>query len=50
MLRADRYRTRDRAIGDEHLLLAVTARRGAVAAVLAEHGVTYASVERALAA
>ncbi|MET9431781.1 MULTISPECIES: Clp protease N-terminal domain-containing protein [unclassified Streptomyces] len=39
---------RDRYIGDEHLLLALTARPGVVADVLADHGVTYAGVERAL--
>ncbi|HET6857049.1 MAG TPA: Clp protease N-terminal domain-containing protein [Streptomyces sp.] len=38
----------DRFIGDEHLLLALTARPGVVADVLAEYGVTYASAERAL--
>ncbi|MFB7912814.1 Clp protease N-terminal domain-containing protein [Streptomyces sp. NPDC056061] len=39
---------RDRAIGDEHILLALTARPGAVADVLAAHGTTYESVSRAL--
>ncbi|MFF5723965.1 Clp protease N-terminal domain-containing protein [[Kitasatospora] papulosa] len=39
---------RDRFIGEEHLLLALTARPGVVADVLAEHGATYATVERAL--
>ncbi|MFF9909850.1 Clp protease N-terminal domain-containing protein [Streptomyces sp. NPDC013457] len=39
---------REAAIGDEHLLLALTARPGVVAEVLADHGVTYAAVERAL--
>lgn len=38
----------DRFIGEEHLLLALTARPGVVADVLAEHGATYAAVERAL--
>ncbi|MEW2403058.1 Clp protease N-terminal domain-containing protein [Streptomyces sp. NPDC046862] len=39
---------RDRHIGDEHLLLALTARPGVPAEVLADHGVTYAAVERVL--
>ncbi|MEW2603915.1 MULTISPECIES: Clp protease N-terminal domain-containing protein [Streptomyces] len=39
---------RDRFIGEEHLLLALTARPGVVADVLADHGATYATVERAL--
>ncbi|MEV6264540.1 Clp protease N-terminal domain-containing protein [Streptomyces sp. NPDC051784] len=39
---------RDRFIGEEHLLLALTACPGVVADVLAEHGATYATVERAL--
>ncbi|MET9591420.1 Clp protease N-terminal domain-containing protein [Streptomyces sp. NPDC006516] len=39
---------RDRFIGEEHLLLALTAGPGVVAEVLAEHGATYATVERAL--
>ncbi|MGC5346775.1 Clp protease N-terminal domain-containing protein [Streptomyces sp. DT171] len=39
----------DRSIGDEHLLLALTARPGGVVAdVLAEHDATYPTVERAL--
>lgn len=38
----------DRRIGDEHLLLALTARPGVVAEVLADHGVTYEAVERVL--
>ncbi|MGK5629345.1 Clp protease N-terminal domain-containing protein [Streptomyces sp. URMC 123] len=38
----------DRHIGDEHLLLALVARPGAVADVLAEHGATYAAVEQAM--
>ncbi|MFE9837312.1 Clp protease N-terminal domain-containing protein [Streptomyces sp. NPDC005551] len=39
---------RDRRIGDEHLLLALTARPGVPAEVLADHGVTYESVRRVL--
>jgi len=39
---------RDRRIGDEHLLLALTARPGVPAEVLADHGVTHASVWRVL--
>ncbi|MEU9352723.1 Clp protease N-terminal domain-containing protein [Streptomyces griseoloalbus] len=39
---------RDRHIGDEHILLALTARPGVPAEVLADHGVTYASVIRVL--
>ncbi|CAM5413989.1 Clp protease N-terminal domain-containing protein [Streptomyces atroolivaceus] len=39
---------RDRFIGEEHLLLALTACPGVAADVLAEHGATYATVERAL--
>ncbi|AJP03755.1 peptidase [Streptomyces cyaneogriseus subsp. noncyanogenus] len=35
---------RERHIGDEHILLALTARPGVAAEVLADHGVTYASV------
>ncbi|GAA2998107.1 Clp protease N-terminal domain-containing protein [Streptomyces fulvorobeus] len=38
----------DRFIGEEHLLLALTARPGVVADVLAEHGATYATVDRAM--
>ncbi|MCL6739067.1 Clp protease N-terminal domain-containing protein [Streptomyces neyagawaensis] len=38
----------DRHIGDEHLLLALTTRPGVPAEVLADHGVTYASLERVL--
>ncbi len=38
----------DRHIGDEHLLLALTARPGVPAEVLADHGVTYTAVERVL--
>ncbi|MFF1693831.1 Clp protease N-terminal domain-containing protein [Streptomyces sp. NPDC058257] len=39
---------RDRHIGDEHILFALTARPGAVSEVLADHGVTHESVERVL--
>ncbi|MFJ5263964.1 Clp protease N-terminal domain-containing protein [Streptomyces sp. NPDC088387] len=39
---------RDRRIGDEHLLLALTSRPGVPAEVLADHGVTYESVTRVL--
>ncbi|WP_306328620.1 Clp protease N-terminal domain-containing protein [Streptomyces venezuelae] len=39
---------KDREIGDEHLLLALTATGGVVAEVLADHGVTYAAVEGAV--
>ncbi|MFF1648469.1 Clp protease N-terminal domain-containing protein [Streptomyces sp. NPDC058240] len=38
----------DRCIGDEHLLLALTACPGVVADVLAAHGATYGTVNRAL--
>ncbi|MFJ6613769.1 Clp protease N-terminal domain-containing protein [Streptomyces sp. NPDC091289] len=38
----------DRFIGEEHLLLALTAMPGVVADVLAEHGATYTTVRRAL--
>ncbi|NUL14845.1 Clp protease N-terminal domain-containing protein, partial [Streptomyces lunaelactis] len=38
----------DRHIGGEHLLLALTARPGVAADVLAEHGATYEAVERAM--
>ncbi|WP_327326023.1 peptidase [Streptomyces sp. NBC_01210] len=38
----------DRCIGGEHLLLALVARPGVVADVLAEHGATYEAVERAM--
>ncbi|GHA82381.1 MULTISPECIES: Clp protease N-terminal domain-containing protein [Streptomyces] len=38
----------DRFIGEEHVLLALTACPGVVADVLADHGATYATVERAL--
>ncbi|AEM87151.1 Clp protease N-terminal domain-containing protein [Streptomyces violaceusniger] len=40
----------DKHIGDEHLLLALTARPGVAAHVLADHDVTYIQVERALTA
>ncbi|WP_406863085.1 Clp protease N-terminal domain-containing protein [Streptomyces sp. HUAS MG47] len=40
---------KDREIGDEHLLLALTTGGGVVAEALADHGVTYASVEDAVA-
>ncbi|MYS94869.1 MULTISPECIES: Clp protease N-terminal domain-containing protein [Streptomyces] len=39
---------RDRHIGDEHILLALTVRPGVPAEVLADHGVTYESVVRVL--
>ncbi|MFF2850719.1 Clp protease N-terminal domain-containing protein [Streptomyces sp. NPDC058001] len=39
---------RHRSIGDEHLLLALSARGGVVAEILADHGVTLASVDRVL--
>ncbi|MEH0575799.1 Clp protease N-terminal domain-containing protein [Streptomyces sp. B21-108] len=39
---------RERSIGDEHLLLALTARRGAPSEILTDHGVTYSSVTRVL--
>ena len=39
---------RDRHIGDEHILLALTASPGVPAEVLADHGVTSASVTRVL--
>ncbi|SBU92886.1 Clp amino terminal domain-containing protein, pathogenicity island component [Streptomyces sp. Ncost-T6T-1] len=38
----------DRFIGEEHLLLALTAKPGSVTDVLAEHGATYTAVEHAL--
>lgn len=38
----------DHHIGGEHILLALTARPGVVAEVLADHGATYAAVERAM--
>lgn len=39
---------RDRQIGDEHILFALTVRPGMVSEVLADHGVTHESVERVL--
>ncbi|MEU5365923.1 Clp protease N-terminal domain-containing protein [Streptomyces sp. NPDC005925] len=39
---------RDRHIGDEHILLALTTRPGVLAEVLADHGVTHESVSRVL--
>jgi ATP-dependent Clp protease ATP-binding subunit ClpA len=39
---------RDRHIGDEHILLALTMRPGVPAEVLADHGMTYASLVRVL--
>ncbi|MFI2733821.1 Clp protease N-terminal domain-containing protein [Streptomyces sp. NPDC018711] len=39
---------KDREIGDEHLLLALTALGGVVAEALADHGVTFTSVDTAL--
>ncbi|MFI8193229.1 Clp protease N-terminal domain-containing protein [Streptomyces sp. NPDC085946] len=39
---------RDRHIGDEHLLMALTVRPGVPAEVLADHGVTYTSLTRVL--
>ncbi|MET9504758.1 Clp protease N-terminal domain-containing protein [Streptomyces sp. NPDC006622] len=39
---------RDRHIGDEHILLALTARPGPPAEVLADHGVTHTSLTRVL--
>ncbi|MFH8241931.1 Clp protease N-terminal domain-containing protein [Streptomyces sp. NPDC018321] len=39
---------RDRWIGDEHILLALTVRPGVPAEVLADHGVTYESLTRVL--
>jgi ATP-dependent Clp protease ATP-binding subunit ClpA len=39
---------RDRHVGDEHILLAMTVRPGVPGEVLADHGVTYASVTRVL--
>ncbi|MCM2411776.1 Clp protease N-terminal domain-containing protein [Streptomyces sp. RKAG290] len=38
----------DRFIGEEHLLLALTANPGVVSDVLTEHGATYETVDRAL--
>ncbi|WP_432155879.1 Clp protease N-terminal domain-containing protein [Streptomyces sp. bgisy153] len=39
---------RDRHIGDQHILLALTVRPGVAAEVLADHGVTHESVSRVL--
>ncbi|MFE3659508.1 Clp protease N-terminal domain-containing protein [Streptomyces sp. NPDC059165] len=39
---------RDRAIGDEHILLALAARPGVVAEVLADHGASFTALERAM--
>ncbi|GAA2631648.1 Clp protease N-terminal domain-containing protein [Streptomyces vastus] len=39
---------RDRHIGDEHILLALTARPGVAAEALEDHGVTYETVTRVL--
>ncbi|WP_369172324.1 Clp protease N-terminal domain-containing protein [Streptomyces sp. R28] len=39
---------RDRHIGDEHILLALTSRPGVPAEVLADHGVTYEALTRVL--
>ncbi|MEV5435390.1 Clp protease N-terminal domain-containing protein [Streptomyces sp. NPDC052682] len=39
---------RDRHIGDEHLLMALTVRPGVPAEVLADHGVTYETLTRVL--
>lgn len=38
----------ERYIGDEHLLMALTARPGPASVVLADHGVTYGDVVRVL--
>ncbi|MFE4831608.1 Clp protease N-terminal domain-containing protein [Streptomyces sp. NPDC056672] len=38
----------DRHIGDEHILLALTAGPGVVAEVLADHGATYGTLERTM--
>ncbi|AKH84738.1 peptidase [Streptomyces sp. CNQ-509] len=40
----------DKAIGDEHILLALAATPGIPAEVLADHGATYAAIEAALPA
>lgn len=40
----------DKAIGDEHILLALAGARGIPAEVLADHGATYAAIEAALPA
>ena len=39
---------RDRHIGDEHILLALTVRPGVPAEVLADHGVTFETLTRVL--
>ncbi|MFF5973908.1 Clp protease N-terminal domain-containing protein [Streptomyces sp. NPDC012769] len=39
---------KDREIGDEHILLALTTTGGVVAETLADHGVTYAALDTAL--
>ncbi|MEX0171514.1 Clp protease N-terminal domain-containing protein [Streptomyces sp. LMG1-1-1.1] len=39
---------KDREIGDEHILLALTITGGVVAEVLADHGVTYTAVDSAV--
>ncbi|WP_264934804.1 Clp protease N-terminal domain-containing protein [Streptomyces sp. A012304] len=39
---------RDRCIGDEHILLALTARPGLAAETLADHGITHTSLTRVL--
>ncbi|MEU8954478.1 Clp protease N-terminal domain-containing protein [Streptomyces sp. NPDC048518] len=39
---------RDRTIGGQHLLLALCVRPGVVSEILADHGVTYANLERVL--
>lgn len=39
---------RDRHVGDEHILLALTARPGVPAEILADHGVTYEALTRVL--
>ncbi|MFE5794329.1 Clp protease N-terminal domain-containing protein [Streptomyces sp. NPDC056503] len=41
---------KDREIGDEHLLLALTTTGGVVTEALADHGVTYGAVDAALTA
>ncbi|MFE2595413.1 Clp protease N-terminal domain-containing protein [Streptomyces sp. NPDC059396] len=38
----------DRHIGDEHILLALSARPGVVSEVLADHGATYTTLERTM--
>lgn len=39
---------KEKHVGDEHILLALTVMPGVISEVLADHGVTYASVEGAL--